>query len=202
MWPEEMGDNNKCELAIQTPEKIVKSFIWKIKNFSVASLPRGVDGHVPPDSSPSIQFDIGANNIGFPSSWKLSLCRWTGNFNHLWLHIARTGGQPEASKFFTCQATVKNKKNPHQDWIIAEFNQNNVSKQFGSCDTIVEYAVVGNKLEIHVQFELILSNVETLFGVGSVLNKYGNLLESGDNSDFVIQVKDGDQAEIMRVSLS
>jgi len=171
-----------------------RSFLWKFQQFS-AHMSRNVDS----GDSLRIRFDIGAG-IRLPSTWTLELkpFRNSGRDAELYVVVSQTDYEAE-DKSFLCRVRVKSKDNPELDAAFVQMNQNSRIKKFGAVGHLLPEAV-GDELEVHVKFELFSPNpgvtkagrgIETLRGGGEALENFGGLLETGDNSDFVIKVKKG-----------
>lgn len=170
-------------------------FNWRIKNFYLT-----LGSALPP---PSIEFDVGSK-IGLGSKWKMEIkldtkTRLDLDQRSFKLCVSRVGAE---AKHFICTATMKSKNgipNPNLKTFI--LNQNTPSAESPRLEGIFR-ALIGDELVIETLFVLWAPTLvptadadATFSGGSAALDNYANLLESGDNSDFVIEVKmsDGDE---------
>jgi len=174
----------------------LKQFTWKIKGFQRAL----VNGLFSFRAPITLEFDIG-EALGLASTWSLILALENDvplRNTIVLLGAARTAGTPEA-KYFDCHAWIS--KEPSRK---AKLSNVTAVQEFGEFGQLLD-AMVGEELDIQVQFALYSNGASapgtdalTLPGGANLLEKYGKLFQSGDNSDFVIMVKeaDGSCAEI------
>jgi len=184
-----------CELVTRAIKvSCIKDFNWRIKDYWL-SLDSGISNK---DNPFSIEFDVG-ESIGLPSTWKLTLapkkdllCKNT----NLILGVTRTAGSPEA-KYFYCRAFLIEMGDKQSNLDISAILTKLWNDQtFGEYDQLVDASGVEDDLVINVEFGLYspkgATAAEALLGGGHLAENYGKLLESGDNSDFVITVKESD----------
>jgi len=178
------------EEVLTTVPKEVKNFIWKIKDVSVILYARPIMIIPTP-----FEFDIG-KNIGLPSTWKIQLTPALCHADCLTVSVTRTGAggeSKETASRFICTALVKRKDDPDK-FLTIQLDNNSSSKKFD----IENYDRTGDELVFHVKF-VMYSNVCTtttkktlVGGEQAMMELYGRLLKSGDLSDFLIKVKEGD----------
>lgn len=180
-------DNGEFVTELTQVRKEVKKFIWRINSFPTIIK----DGH----PNPEIHFKVG-ESIGHPSKWKLEVYPFASN--RICLQINRTwSGDSHDAGHFKFKATIKRNDNRGMDWVSIELNPNRGANHIGTLEELVKNALIGDDLAIHVEFVVGGPDLVTTMRegrteeslIGGVLENYGNLLESGDNSDFVIKVK-------------
>lgn len=127
------------------------------------------------------------------SQWKLQIITPNLNSHNLiQLNVTRITKEPDV-KHFSCKLTMKKKNNPNEDSISIKLNPaapaTNINVEH------IGNAIIDDELSIHTEFILFsntfvtTTNKDTIFDRVDALKNYGDLLKSGDNSDFMIQVK-------------
>lgn len=191
------------EFVTKAPTE-VKKFTWRIKDYCFR-----LDGDTA--ANPSMEFRIGAK-IGLDSKWKMDIypkdCNSIGweQPKRMCLSVSRlvswaSGGEPETKNFcFNCTIKLKPKNRSSHDLpcckVIRELDK--TTQEF---ELDVLSSKIGDELVIHVEFVIWKSNFVTttekdaIFKESGVLDNYADLLESGDNSDFVIEVRKFDGYE-------